>query len=120
MEFLCDVHIPIRLSKHLTQLGFPSQHVNHILDSWNTKDRDISDYVDANNLVLITKDQDFRNSFLLRRTPKKLVRVCLGNLSNDKLIAIFDKNINQLEELHEQYDAFMVELNDSNRLTLTK
>jgi len=120
MKFLCDVHIPIRLSKHLTQLGFPSQHVNHILDSWNTKDRDISTYVDANDMILITKDQDFRNSFLLRRTPRKLVRVCLGNLSNDTLVAVFDQHMGQLKELHEQHDTFMVEMSGEDLLMLTK
>ncbi|ELR69466.1 hypothetical protein C900_04998 [Fulvivirga imtechensis AK7] len=71
MNFLCDVHIPKKLSKRLNELGFLSQHVNDILDKWYTKDSRISEYADANDLILITKDQDFRNSFLLNHKPRK-------------------------------------------------
>lgn len=61
MYFLCDVHIPIKLSKRIEQLGFHSEHVNNILEKWNTRDEDIAQNANQNNLTLITKDQDFRN-----------------------------------------------------------
>ena len=77
MKFLCDVHIAIRISKKLRELGFESIHVNNILDKWHTKDKEISLYADQNELILITKDQDFRNGFLLNKTPKKLIKINL-------------------------------------------
>jgi predicted nuclease of predicted toxin-antitoxin system len=42
MKFLCDVHISIRLSKSIEEMGFQSQHVNTILDKWLTKDEVIA------------------------------------------------------------------------------
>lgn len=61
MKFLCDVHISMKLSKALEKAGYSSIHVNGILEKWYTSDQDISKYVDANELILITKDQDFKN-----------------------------------------------------------
>jgi len=56
----------------------------------------IAEFADKSDFVLITKDTDFRNSFLLKRTPRKLIRVCLGNISNKLLISIFEKNLELL------------------------
>lgn len=82
MKFLCDVHIPLRLSKHIAQLGFKCEHINNILDGYHTKDTDIAKFSDDNRMALITKDRDFRNSFLLNRTPARLIKVNLGNVAN--------------------------------------
>ncbi len=41
MKFLCDVHIPIKLSKKIVQLGFESGHMNNILAKWHSYDKDI-------------------------------------------------------------------------------
>jgi predicted nuclease of predicted toxin-antitoxin system len=80
MEFLCDVHISIKIAKFIEDLGFKCEHVNRILNKWNTTDDEIISYIDKKDLILITKDQDFRNSFLLNSKPKKLIKVDLGNI----------------------------------------
>ena len=78
MEFLCDVHISIRIAKSIEDLGYKCEHVNRILNNWNTTDDEITNYVDDKSLILITKDQDFRNSFLLHSKPSKLIKIDLG------------------------------------------
>jgi len=40
MKFICDVHIPYKLSKHLEKLGYESTHINLHLDKWYTKDKE--------------------------------------------------------------------------------
>ena len=64
MKFLCDVHISFKLVNFLSNSGFETIHVNQILDRWNTKDKDICEYADAGDWIVVTKDYDFRNSFL--------------------------------------------------------
>jgi predicted nuclease of predicted toxin-antitoxin system len=57
MNFLVDVHLPITLSKFLSnQEGCTATHVNQILQKWNTTDAEICKYADENNMVVITKD----------------------------------------------------------------
>ena len=112
MRLLCDVHISYKVVKHLISLGFETIHVNEILDKWHTKDIDICDYADSNDLIVITKDSDFRDSFFIKKTPKKLIKINLGNISNQELIRIISENINSITKLS-QKSYFLIELDKS-------
>ena len=92
MKFLCDVHIPFQLVNFLFSGGHDVIHVNNLEKKWLTTDEEICNYADKNNFILITKDSDFRNSFVLKKTPRRLIRITLGNTSNIDLIKIFDKH----------------------------
>ncbi|MEX2565878.1 MAG: DUF5615 family PIN-like protein, partial [Cyclobacteriaceae bacterium] len=54
-----------------------------------------------------TKDADFRNSFLIRNTPKKLVRIGLGNLSNAILIKVIADYLPTIQKLNEDGGSMM-------------
>jgi len=90
MRVLCDVHIPYRLVNRLRERGIDATHVNRILDGSETKDTAIAAYVDAHDALLITKDGDFRDSHLLIGSPARVLRLTLGNGSNDDLIALVE------------------------------
>lgn len=115
MKFLCDVHISYKLVNRLILLGFECVHVNNILNKWNTTDRDICAFADDNDFVIITKDADFRDSFLIRSTPKKLIKINLGNISNVELIEIIEANLIAIAKLRDR-DSFLIEI-DKNRLS---
>jgi predicted nuclease of predicted toxin-antitoxin system len=118
MKFLCDVHISIKLAKHINNKGFECIHVNTILDKWFTSDSNIAKFSDLNDLILITKDFDFKNSFLVNKTPKKLIKINLGNISNTQLIEIFDRFISEIETINNNYNQFMIEI-DTHFLKVT-
>lgn len=120
MKFLCDVHISIKASKLIEQLGYKCDHINNILNKWNTKDADIISYVDSHDLILITKDQDFRNSFLLSHKPGKLIKINLGNISNDQLLKIIESNMAKIESISREHLSFMIEINKENVWIVTK
>ena len=63
MKFLCDVHISYKVVKFFSEAGYETIHVNQILESWKTKDKDICEYADKNDFIVITKDYDFRDSY---------------------------------------------------------
>lgn len=114
MRFLCDVHISFKLVNAINLLGFECIHINTILDKWFTKDAIIAQFADENNYVLITKDADFRNSFLLQNTPKKLIKINLGNIPNAELIAIFEKNIILMTKFADENENFMFEIDNNS------
>jgi predicted nuclease of predicted toxin-antitoxin system len=87
MKILCDVHISFKVSKFLNSLKIEAIHINEILEKWNTKDDDICNYADENNFIVLTKDSDFKNSFLIQNTPNKLI----GNISTSQLIEVLQK-----------------------------
>lgn len=88
MKFLCDVNIAIRVAKFLAAQGAEVAHVNQLRERWNTSDQKIREMADAQQAIVVSKDSDFRDSFLLRGTPKKLVHVCLGNAATDDIIEL--------------------------------
>lgn len=113
MKVLCDVHISFKIVKLLIKNGIDCTHVNNILDGYFTKDSNIIDFVDNENYILITKDKDFKNSFILSKTPKKLIKINLGNLPNDILesrLLILITEYNHLLEM----DTFLIEINSDS------
>jgi predicted nuclease of predicted toxin-antitoxin system len=53
-------------------------------------DTKISDFADVNDFTIITKDSDFKNSHFIKHSPKKLIKINLGNIPTNRLIEIFD------------------------------
>lgn len=100
----------IKLAKHLNNQGFECIHINTILDKWFTSDSNIAKYSDTNNLTLITKDFDFKNSFLVNKTPKKLIKINLGNVSNIQLTEIFDRFISEIKTIDNNHNQYMIEM----------
>ena len=118
MKFLCDVHISIKLTKHINNQGFECIHINTILDKWFTTDNTIAKFSDLNDFILITKDFDFKNSFLVQKSPKKLIKINLGNISNTQLINVFDHFISERETINKTHNQYMIEI-DSHFIKVT-
>lgn len=115
MKFLCDVHISYKLVAYIQSFNYECIHVNTILDKWFTTDADIAKYADENDMILITKDADFRNSFFIKKTPKKLIKINLGNISNNELEKIVSENLTVMESL-DTSNPFIIEM-DLDRIT---
>lgn len=109
MEFLCDVHISYKVVRFLIKSGFKATHVNEILDKWHTKDGDICEYADSRDLILVTKDVDFKNSYLINNTPKKLIKINLGNISNVDLLNKLDQHLSAIQKLNKK-EQFLIEI----------
>ncbi len=86
MQFVCDVHISFKVVRFLEQEGFSVVHVNKILNGDKTTDQEIADHCNNSDAILITKDEDFIDSYLLKKQPRKLIKINLGNISTQLLI----------------------------------
>jgi len=109
MRFLCDVHISYKIVNYLSACGFETIHVNTILNKWHTLDKDICSYADNNDFIVITKDSDFRDSFFVKKSPKKLIKISLGNISNSELIPILLQVIKDIEKI-KKIPYFLIEI----------
>jgi predicted nuclease of predicted toxin-antitoxin system len=65
----------------------------------------------------VTKDADFRDNFFLKNSPKKLIKINLGNISNLELIKIIDSNLDKIEQLNPN-KSFIIEI-DVDIITLS-
>jgi len=78
-------------------------------DQWFTKDKAISQLADQEGYTVITKDLDFKNTHFLKKTPARLIRVALGNISNQVLMDIFEENL-PLFESHVEDEVCFIEI----------
>ena len=103
MKFLIDAQLPGRLAAHFRQAGLEAIHTLDRPDANRTTDRSINKLSIKEEYIVVTKDSDFVESFLLSREPWKLLLVSTGNIGNDELATLFLSN---LERVVEGFDVF--------------
>lgn len=108
MRFLVDAQLPARLARFLTSEGHGCRHTSELPDRNRTTDDQIAVLADGEDRVLVTKDRDFRDGHLLRGTPRRLLIVSTGNITNDELLELFAANLATI--LRSLEDAAFVEL----------
>ena len=64
----------------------------------NTTDKEINSVSVREQRILITKDSDFYDSFIIRNEPYKLILVKLGNASRKELIQFFHDRFAEIIE----------------------
>ena len=109
MKLLIDAQLPRRLAHQLRAAGFETVHTLDLPDGNRTTDQTLITFSLTEQCVVVTKDSDFVESFLLRHEPWKLLLVSTGNIGNDELLRLFQLNIAQLAESFKTFD--FIELN---------
>ncbi|NJD67439.1 MAG: hypothetical protein C3F12_02150 [Candidatus Methylomirabilota bacterium] len=88
MKFLIDNQLPIALSRFLQTQGLESRHVMELgLDE--ASDLEIWRYADAEDYVIVSKDEDFLHLVNLGAGGPSVVWVRLGNCRKGPLLDAF-------------------------------
>jgi len=89
VKFLIDNQLPKALAEYLSNRG----HDCHVLDAGLADASDISicRYAEAEERILITKDEDFLYLVNRPKSAIRLVWVRLGNCRKTALLAAFDR-----------------------------
>ncbi len=110
MNFFVDAQLPKSLSDFLKSKGHDSIHTIELADANKTNRFNYYWYLSKNEKrIVISKDSDFLESFLLHGFPEKLILIKTGNISNLSLIIIFENNLNKLCSLLEE--SSLIEIN---------
>ena len=90
LRFLVDAQLPKRLADFLAfHTGYDCLHTLDLPAANQSQDGRIIQFSMAEQRIVITKDADFVNSFLLHGQPYKLLLVSTGNISTNDLLALF-------------------------------
>ena len=103
MKFLVDAHLPRRLALAINSAGHDAVHTLDLPNGNRTTDKQINIISEEEQRVVITKDADFVNSFLLSGQPYKLLLISTGNITNAKLEALLLPNLTAIAEVLEAY-----------------
>ena len=93
MKFIIDAQLPKSLSDFLNYRGHDSIHTLELPNKNGTDDTYIKRIAAEEQRVVVTKDSDFLESFLITSEPNKLIIVRTGNIPNKSLLKIFSDNL---------------------------
>ena len=102
MKFIIDAQLPISLSNMLKSRGHDSIHTLELPDKNKTKDNYITRISIEEKRIVVTKDNDFLESFLIHGQPQKLILVRTGNIGNTEMKALFNKHLERISGLMEE------------------
>ena len=93
MKFLVDAQLPRRLCRLLSDCGHDAIHTLELPLGNCTPDETICQIALQQTRIVITKDADFVDMFLLRGVPEKLLLISTGNISNAAFEAILTREL---------------------------
>jgi predicted nuclease of predicted toxin-antitoxin system len=112
MKFLVDEQLPPLLADWIISKGFDAAHVFSLGTDTSIFDSDICAISMAEKRIVITKDEDFFNSYIFQKQPYKLIFVTTGNCKNRALLDLFRVQFQHLCQLLEHHN--LIEINQTN------
>ena len=91
-----DAQLPLLLATWIKEKGFDAIHTDDLPMKDETGDDEIRVIADKQQRIVITKDSDFYDSFLLHNSPQRLLLISTGNIKNRQLLDLFRKNFQQV------------------------
>jgi predicted nuclease of predicted toxin-antitoxin system len=99
MRYLADAQLPRRLALAMGAAGLDVLHTLDLPEANRTKDGVINTLSLEQERIVITKDEDFVQSFILQGRPYKLLLVSTGNITNKHLLELFARSQRQVNDL---------------------
>ncbi len=96
MKFLVDAQLPKRFCVWLGQAGQDAIHTLDLPEGNRTTDDKVIAFAEQQERIVVTKDDDFVQSYLVNGRPSRLLLVSTGNISNDDLERIFQAHLDSL------------------------
>ena len=89
MRFLVDAQLPLILAEELVKSGHHAIHTRNLPNANHTSDEEIRQIADREDMVVVSKDNDFVISHLLHNSPRQILIVSTGNIPNIELLQLF-------------------------------
>jgi len=99
MKFIVDAQLPRSLAIFLNNKGIECIHTLDLPAQNRTSDHVIIEIAMNGGYIIIAKDLDFLETFLIKSKPEKLILVKTGNIANKDLLRIFELNIDTILEM---------------------
>jgi predicted nuclease of predicted toxin-antitoxin system len=110
MKLLLDANISWRIVKNISPYVKECIHVDNCDLQVPAKDIEIWEYAKANQLIIITNDEDFINFSTIYGYPPKIVLIKTGNLRRNSIQELLLKYLDDIQLLVESPDAGILEI----------
>lgn len=96
MKFLVDAQLPRRFANWLNEAGHDALHTLDLPKKNRTSDNDLVARAMREGRIVVSKDADFVQSYLVNGEPPLLL-ISTGNISNAELAKILRANLSRIE-----------------------
>ena len=108
LRFLIDTQLPPKLRFIFEGFGGDAIHTTHFPEGHLLDDSTIIELAIQENRIIVTKDSDFQDNFLLKGSPPKVLLIKLGNISNKNLFIVIETHYSSIERLFEEGNGMVV------------
>lgn len=109
VKFFVDTQLPPLLAKFFAEKQYDAIHTTDFPDGDLLQDAEIVRIAIAKNRIIVTKDSDFLDNFLLKGAPPKILLLKLGNTTNQDLLHVIDLYLQQIvTQFETQADVIML------------
>lgn len=92
LRFIVDTQLPPLLRDWLNEKGFDTIHTIDSSQGIFIEDAEIRAIAINEGRIIITKDKDFLNHYLVKGAPPKVLLLEFGNIKNNALLNFFRNN----------------------------
>ena len=93
MKFIIDAQLPPRLARFLRENGHDVVHTDDLPLKERTPDTEIRRIAREDSRTVISKDDDFVQSYIIKHDPEQLLLISTGNIRNKELMVLFEKHL---------------------------
>ena len=98
MKMLFDAHLPRRLARLVADQGVDVRHTLSLADGNASSDELVIAVADLEQRIVVTKDSDFVDSYLLQQKPQRLLLISTGNIHNQALATLLLDYLPNIEQ----------------------
>ncbi len=103
MRFLIDAQLPRRFCTWITDANHDVKHTLDLPQRNRTPDGEIVEIAEREDRIVVTKDDDFVQSFMINNEPSKLLLITTGNISNVELEKLVQTNLKTIINAFERH-----------------
>lgn len=108
MNFIVDTQLPPLLAEWLIYKGYDARHTSNYANGIFLSDTAIIQISISENRIVVTKDSDFFDYYLLKGVPPSVLLIRLGNVSSKVL----------LQKLSEQFSLILENFSSGSGLII--
>ncbi len=108
MKFIIDAQLPKSLADWLKLQELDAVHTLELPRQNKISDEEILEIAKLENRVVISKDSDFLQSYILRARPEKLILIATGNIRNADLMQIIEKNFEKIADSISKFNVLEI------------
>ena len=99
LRLIVDTQLPPSLAEFFRRRGFDATHVVDHPSGALTQDDEIIAIAASEKRIIVTKDIDFFDYFMLKNYPPSVLLLQLGNIKNRELFVFIDNHLDTIHKL---------------------